>query len=115
MSIRSRRQLRDDQAALLAEYRARNAESATASGAEEIAVVATVAKVASIVTSDPTYGPHLTANLQEFTGTPPSPADASKPILRVYPTPNHVVLDYSVDEYVLLLTARGALLAAKLA
>lgn len=114
MGIRTLSQLRVDQAALLEEYRGRNVEAVGPSSVEEIEAVTTFAKVSSVVTSDPTYGAHLVVDLQEFSGTPRVPAAASKPSLRAYPTPNRVVTDYAVNEYVVLQTARGALVAVKL-
>ena len=114
MGIRSLSQLRADQAALLAEYRGRNARAVETLGVEKSETVTTIAKVSSVVTSDPTYGAHLVVNLQEFSGTPRVAGAASKPSLRAYPTPNRVVADYAADEFVVLQTARGALLAVKL-
>ncbi len=114
MGIRTLSRLRADQAALLADYRARHEDGGGISGAEEVAAVATMAKVSSVVTSDPTYGAHLVVDAQEFSGTPRVPSAAAKPSLRAYPTPNRVVTDYAVNEYVQLQTARGALLAVKL-
>ncbi|MEE9293506.1 MAG: hypothetical protein V3W34_00875 [Phycisphaerae bacterium] len=114
MSIRSRSRLGDDQAALLAAYRSRTGVAQVGPAADEVEVVSTMGKVTSVVTSDPDYGAHLVVASQEFAGTPPSASDAPKPSLRAYPTPNRVVTDYAVDEYVQLATARGALLAVKL-
>ncbi len=115
MSVRSIEQLREDQAALLAEYRGRLGGGVAAPSSAGVDVVATIAKVTSIVTSDPTYGAHLVVQSQAFAGSPPTASAAAKPTVRVYATPNRVVTDYSVGEFVLLQTARGALLAMKLA
>ena len=114
MSIRSLSRLGEDQAAVLAAYRARNRDGDVRPAADGAHVVATVGKVTSVVTSDPSYGAHLVVASQEFSGTPPSASDAPKPSLRAYPTPNRVVTDYAVNEYVQLAVARGALLALKL-
>ena len=73
-----------------------------------------IGKVTSVVTSDPTYGAHLVIEPQAFSGTPPAASAASQPSLRGYPTPDRVVTDYVVNEYVSVRTARGALLALKL-
>ena len=62
---------------------------------------------------DPTYGAHLVVQPQVFSGTPPVASAAVKPEVRAYPTPNNVVTDYAVNEFVVLVTARGALLAVK--
>ncbi len=117
MSIRSIEQLRVNQSAILDDYRARrSAVAATgASGVSSgVETVATLGRVTGVVTVDATYGPHLTVAVQEFAGTPPFASDAAKPIQRANPTPNHVVADYAVNEFVELLPARGALLASKL-
>ena len=42
-------------------------------------------------------------------------SDGDGPAVLCYPTPNHVVGDYSVDEYVRVVAARGARLAETLA
>ncbi len=114
MSVRSLGALREDQAALLSEYRGRDRNGVASSGAEEIELVAAYAKVTTVVTSDGTYGAHLVVTPQEFAGTPPGAQDASKPTRRAYPTPNRVVADYTVGEFVLLHSARGALVGMKL-
>lgn len=114
MSVRSLERLRRDQSALLAEYRAGDVGGEVSATSSEVDVVATLGKVTGRVTSDPIYGAHLVVTLQEFGGTPPVAQAASKPTQRVYPAPNHVVGDYSLNEFVLLVTARGALLGMKI-
>lgn len=114
MSIRSLSQLREDQAALLGEYRSRLEPELPVVGAEGLAPVMTIGKVIGFVFSDPTYGHHLWVQPQEFTGTPPVAVPAPKPVLRVYPTPNHSTFDYSLFEWIVIRTARGALLAERL-
>lgn len=114
MSIRTRTKLMEDQAALLDVLRQRGGAGVELGVAESPDAVTTIAKVTGIVTSDATYGAHLTVRPQQFTGTPPAAGNAAKPILRAYPTPNHVVTDYAVNDFVLLLTARGGLLAGKM-
>ncbi len=117
MSIRSIEQLRVNQSAIMGEYRSRRSEAAvTGAGRVSAGVdtVATLGRVTGVVTVDATYGPHLTVAVQVFGGTPPLASDAAKPIQRAYPTPNHAVADYAVNEFVELLPARGALLATKL-
>lgn len=114
MSIRTLEQLIEDQAGLVAEYRSRWASVPSRVTSEAATAVATIGKVTSVVSSDPVYGAHLLVQPQDFSGTPPGPAPATTPGVRAYPTPNHVVGDYSVNEYVVLRTVRGALLAVKL-
>ena len=114
MAIRTREQLDQDQAALLAEYRAGLSADSSAPSAGEAEAVALIGKVTSVVTSDPTYGAHLVVQSQAFVGTPPVAAAAAKPTVRVYATPNRAVTDYAVGEFVHLLTCRGAVLAAKM-
>jgi len=116
MGIRTRDELRRDQAGILEAYRARRAETdvVEASGGDGGVVAGTIGKVTSVVTSDPTLGAHLVVQPQVFSGAPATASDASRPVVITYPTPNHVVGDYSVDECVRLLTVRGAVLAGKL-
>jgi len=72
-------------------------------------------RVDSVVSSDPDYGPHLVVVRQEWSGTPPTVSDSSALSVRCYPTPNRVVGDYSVDDYVRIIAARGAMVAEALA
>lgn len=121
MAVRTLTKLKEDQVALLSAHRSRLTDNATGEALqlggspEGRSTVSVIAKVATVVASDPTYGPHLVVQIQEFSGTPTVASAANIADLRAYPTPNHVVGDYSVNEYISLLTVRGALLAAKLA
>ena len=116
MSVRSLERLRADQAAILDAHRRREAAlpGAAVPAAAALDQVTTIGQVTTVVTSDPTYGAHLVVQPQAFSGTPPSPGAAAQATVRAYPTPNRVVGDYSVNEYVSLLVTRGALLAVKL-
>ena len=121
VAVRALDRLKEEQEALLDEYRAREGLSAkdqsplsVAGSPEGSARVSVIGKVTEVVTSDPEYGAHLVATVQEFSGTPPSPSDAAMAPLRVYPSPNRVVGDYAVDEYVVVAWVRGAVLAVKL-
>ncbi len=124
MAIRSLGKLKEDQSALLASYRASAVSGPASVGSallqlagspEGRPTLAVIAKVTSLVLFHPDYGSHLVVQIQEFSGAPPAPSDAAIDELRAYPTPNRAVSDYTVNEYVLVLTVRGALLAAKLA
>ena len=114
MGIRTREELHEDQAGLLAEYRAGLGAESMTEGAVAAEAAALIGRVTSVVTSDPTYGAHLVVEPQVFTGTPPAASAASQAPVRAYPTPERVVTDYSVDEYVSVVTVRGGLLALKL-
>jgi len=76
--------------------------------------LAVYGRVASVVTSDPDYGPHLMVVRQTWSGTPPTVSDASGAQVRCYPTPNHTVSDYSVNDYVRIEAAHGAMVAEAL-
>ena len=52
---------------------------------------------------------------QTWSGTPPTVSDASDAQVRCYPTPNHTVSDYGVDDYVRIVAAHGAMVAEQLA
>ena len=102
MAIRSRQQRQEDAERILTDYL-----TGTKGGAGEDeqepspAMPASVlGKVTQVVGSDPTYGPHLVVQPQQYTGAPPTTADSIANTIRCYPTPNHVVGDYAVDEYV---------------
>ncbi len=120
MAIRSLAELRADQARLLEAYRSSlqvtddSASMATRDPGRVGAAVQTVGKVTAVVTSDATYGAHLVCQPQVFDGVPPVAVDAAKPTAVAYPTPNRVVGDYAVGDFVLLTPTRGALLAAVL-
>ena len=116
--IRSVETLWRDQSEILRSYREEIAPRvvvAERSGSILPIVPAVYGRVSSVVGSDETYGPHLLAIRQVWTGTPPAVSDGDAPAVRCYPTPNHVVGDYSVDDYVRITPARGALLAEQLA
>jgi hypothetical protein len=118
MAIRSREQRKEDAERILEEYRARLSGAAGEDREEPpLAMPSSVlGKIAQVVASDPTYGPHLVAQPQEYTGTPPTTADSIANTVRCYPTPNHVVGDYAVDEFVSsqILAQSDAHVAAKL-
>lgn len=113
---RSMDTLRRDQAVILSAYRDEKAAR------DSVAVLprpgtmtasALYGRVGSVVTSDPTFGSHLVVVRQDWSGTPPTVSDAGDATMRCCPTPNHTVGSYSVDEYVRITAARGAMLAEK--
>lgn len=115
MGIRGLEELRREQEAVLAAWRSRGASSSSRMGMSVgMETLALVGKVTSVVASDPTYGAHVVVSAQQFTGAPPSAGAASRPTMRAYPTPNRVVGDYAVNEFVWLATVRGAVLAGKM-
>jgi len=71
-------------------------------------------RVTAVVTSDPTYGPHLVVVRQRWTGTPPSCSDMAGVTVRCYPSPNRSVSDDAVDDYLRVVAARGAMIAEAL-
>ncbi len=102
MAIRSREQRKEDAERILAEYRAR-LTGAAGEDREEPSLArptSVLGKITQVVASDPTYGPHLVVQPQAYTGAPPATADSIANTVRCYPTPNHVVADYAVDEFV---------------
>lgn len=116
--LRSVERLHQDQISVLASYR----EAAKGSGSVAslprpggVTAVTVYARVAQIVASDATYGPHLLVVRQAWSGTPPVPSDAVEETTRCYPTPNHAVADYVEDEIVRLVVAHSAWLAERLA
>ena len=116
--IRSMETLRRDQSAILSAYRDEQVvRDSVAILPRPGTMTASVlyGRVNSIVTSDPTYGPHLIVVRQDWSGTPPTVSDATGATVRCYPTPNNTVSSYSVNEYVRITAARGAMLAEKLA
>jgi len=117
MAIRSRKQLQLDQAGVLAEYRRARSEAAAYVGQMPVsggsAATGAWGRVSEVVTSDANYGPHLTVQPQAFSGVPRTALDASVAAVRCYPAPNRVVGDYAVNEYVKIISARGALIADK--
>ncbi len=118
MAIRSREQRQEDAERILAEYRARLSGSAGEDREEPSPTMpaSVLGKITQVVRSDPTYGPHLVVQPQEYTGTPPSASDSIANTIRCYPTPNHVVADYAVNEFVSIqiLAQSDAYVAAKL-
>ena len=118
MAIRSREQRQEDAERILAEYRARLSGSAGEDREEPSLAMPTsvLGKITQVVGSDPTYGPHLVVQPQEYTGVPPASADSIANTVRCYPTPNHVVADYAVNDFVAIqiLAQSDAYVAAKL-
>ncbi len=115
--IRSVETLRRDQAEIMSSFR----EESAARGSVAVLprpggsiALAVYGRVASVVTSDPDYGPHLMVVRQTWSGTPPTVSDASGAQVRCYPTPNHTVSDYSVNDYVRIEAAHGAMVAEAL-
>ena len=119
MAIRSRGQRKEGAERIRAEYRARLRGSAGEDREEPSLAMPTsvLGKITQVVGSDPTYGPHLVVQPLEYTGTPPSASDSIANTVRCYPTPNHVVGDYAVDEFISIqiLAQSDAYVAAKLA
>ncbi|MCH8851896.1 MAG: hypothetical protein IID41_04515 [Planctomycetes bacterium] len=118
MAIRSREQRQEDAERILSEYRARLSGSGGEDREEPSLAMPTsvLGKITQVVGSDLTYGPHLVVQPQEYTGAPPSASDSITNTLRCYPTPNHVVGDYAVNEFVTIqiLAQSDAYVAAKL-
>lgn len=116
--IRTPENLRRDQAEILSSYRQQIASQGTAAVLPQPGGIVTpdvYGRVDTVVTSDPDYGPHLVVVRQEWSGTPPTVSDSSAPSVRCYPTPNNVVTDYSVNDYVRIIAARGAMVGEVLA
>ena len=118
MAIRSREQRKEDAERILAEYLA-----STQVGGGEVSQepslpmpTSLLGKITQVVTSDATYGPHLVVQPQEYTGAPPTASDSIANTIRTYPTPNHIVGDYAVDEFISIqiLTQSDAYVAIKL-
>ncbi len=118
MAIRSREQRQEDAERILDEYRERLSGFADEDREEPSLSMPTsvLGKITLVVGSDPTYGPHLVVQPQEYTGTPPSASDSIANTIRCYPTPNHVVGDYAVNDFVSIqiLAQSDAYVAAKL-
>ena len=117
MTIRGRKQLQLDQAEVLAGYRRARSEASDELGQMPVsggsAAAGAWGRVSEVVTSDANYGPHLAVQPQAFSGLPRVASDASVAAVRCYPSPNRVVDDYAVNEYVKIISARGALIADK--
>ena len=119
MAVRPKEQRAEDAEQILADYLAGAAGGAAGEGSENLSVAmptSVLGKITQVVGSDPTYGPHVVVQPQEFVGTPPAAADSVANTIRCYPTPNHVVGDYAVDEFVSIqiLADSDAYLAVKL-
>ena len=118
MAIRSRQQRQEDAERILTDYLASTKGGAGEDEQEPSPAMPTsvLGKVTQVVGSDPTYGPHLVVQPQQYTATPPSASDSVANTARCYPTPNHVVGDYAVDEYVSIqiLAESDAYVAVKL-
>ena len=118
MAIRSRQQQQEDAERILAEYLASTQVGGDEDSQEPSLPMPTslLGKITTVVTSDATYGPHLVVQPQEYTGVPPTAADSITSTIRTYPTPNHVVGDYAVDEFVAIqiLAQSDAYVAVKL-
>ncbi len=119
MAIRSREQRQEDAERILSEYRARFSGSTDENREEPSPAMPTsvLGKITLVVSSDATYGPHLVVQPQEYTGAPPATTNSIANTLRCYPTPNRVVADYAVNEFVSIqiLAQSDAYVAAKLA
>jgi hypothetical protein len=115
--IRSIDRLHQDQAAVLAAYRNDTNRDTVASLPRPggVTAVTVYARVSQVIASDETYGPHLLVIRQQWANTPPAPTDATADETRCYPTPNHAVTDYEVNELVRLVVAHSCLLAERLA
>ncbi len=116
--IRDMDKLLRDQSEILSTYREQRA------GRAEVAVLprpggsialAVYGRVHALVESDTEYGPHLLVVRQQWGGMPPTVSDARDSATRCYPTPNRAVGDYTVDEYVRMTVAHGAMVAEKVA
>jgi len=116
MQVRTIGQLKETQARMLESYRQeRSAATAsprdvTVTGSSESAV----GRVEAFVTTDEDLGPHLKVALQQFSGSPPLPIDASGATQIYYPAPGRTAGDFAIDEYVKLFAASGVRFAAKL-
>ena len=114
MMIRSEETLRRDQAEILSSFRD---ESAVRGDVVQLprpggsVALAVYGRVDSVVTSDPDHGAHLMVVRQAWSGTPPMVSDTSGGNIRCYPSPNRVVTDYAVNDYVRIMVAHGAMVA----
>jgi hypothetical protein len=116
--IRTIRDLQQDQSEIMSQYRQEQSlpdSVAMLPRPGGLTAVSVFGRVSQVVSSDPDYGPHLLIKRQQWTGTPPVVSDSSVPDVRCYPTPNNMVGDYAVDEYVMILIANGAMVAGKMA
>lgn len=116
MQVRTLGQLKATQSRMLELYKQDRSAANAAPSDEPVAAAfeSAVGRIDDIVTADETLGPHMKVALQQFAGSPPSPADASGATQVYYPVPGRSVGDFAIDEYVKLLVASGVRLAAKL-
>jgi hypothetical protein len=116
MPVRSLDELRRHQTAMLDAYRElmRPAQTVQASYAPVSAAVH-FGQVDSVVSSDPTHGPHLVIQPIVFSGSPPAPTHAPLATLRCYPAPGLAVAAYGPGDYVSITVAAGAVIAERLA
>ena len=116
--IRSTETLRRDQAEIMSSFRQETSRSGSVAALPRpgsgLSLVV-FGRVSAVVTSDPVYGPHLMVVRQQWSGTPPTVSDSLVPAVRCYPTPNHAVTDYAVNDYVRIAASHGALVAEALA
>ena len=116
--IRTIERLRQEQSEIMSSYRQELTPPETVAVLPRpggMSSVGVFGRVVQVIGSDPDYGPHLVVRRQIFNGTPRSAADSPAATVRCYPTPNNTVGDYAVDEYVLIVTTIGAMVAQKLA
>jgi hypothetical protein len=114
MVMRSMEALRRDQGEILSAMRADH------QGRERVAQlprpgtamsITAYGKVASVVTSDATYGPYLMVTRYVWRGMPPTASAASSADVRCYPPLNRIVSDYSVGDDVRMMVTSGAVIA----
>ena len=115
--IRDMDKLLGEQAAILSAYREQRAarvEVAVLPRPGGSIALCIYGRVSAVVGADADYGPHLLVVRQQWSGAPPTVADASESATRCYPTPNRAVSDYAVNEYVRMAVTHGAMVAEKL-
>ena len=115
--LRSLNDLQRAQAAILADYRDRTSEPASLAVLPRPGIAlahGVYGRVDAVVTSDPDYGAHLLVVRRQWTGTPPTAENSQAASIRCYPLPNHTVDNYSVNEYVRIVAAHGAMIAEAL-
>ena len=115
MIVRTLPQLKRVQSELLAEIKKSTlVEELQSTDTMTEAISDWIGRIDSVVSSDPDHGPHLVVLRRAFSGAPPTTSDMDEREHICYPTPGRSVNDYAVDEEVVLLRVRGALLAGKL-
>ena len=115
---RSAESLRRDQAEILSSYRGermRQGEVAVLPRPGGSTAAVAYGRVSAVMTSDPTYGPHLLVIRQVWSGVPPTASDVDGEAMRCYPTPNRAAGAYTVGDYVRIAATRGAMVAETLA